>query len=311
VSQSPTTSNSQLSSIGLRNLRFAVAAADHGSFRQAADALAVRQSTLSRSIKQFEHLLGVSLFERSSGGVTPTLAGRSILRLARTILEEFETLIATGRSSGSGKAGRLAIGFCTSLTAGNLRATLLEFKQRTPQIELSIVERTRTLLAAALRNGVIDILILTGNTPLLKSKTKCLWSERVFVVLPKDHSLAAREVVYWTDLRDEIIILSEYDPCSELEDLLVSKLVSPSDRPKIIRHDISRGVAKSLVTMKAGISLVLESDIAVNFSSLAYRELRDGTGPSRVDYQAHWQTDNENPALDTFLQLLSERYPSL
>jgi DNA-binding transcriptional LysR family regulator len=85
----------QLSSIDLQHLRFAVAAADHGSFRQAAEAMAVRQSTLSRSIMHFEQLIGVSLFERSSGGVTPTFAGRNVLRLARTILEEFDALIAT------------------------------------------------------------------------------------------------------------------------------------------------------------------------------------------------------------------------
>lgn len=32
------------------------------------------------------------------------------------------------------------------------------------------------------------------------------------------------------------------------------------------------------VTMKVGISLILESDIDANFSGLVYRELRDGTG---------------------------------
>jgi hypothetical protein len=61
--------------------------------------------------------------------------------------------------------------------------------------------------------------------------------------------------------------------------------------------------------MKAGISLVLESDIAANFPGLAYRELRDGNGPSRLDYLAYWQADNENPALMAFLKLLCERYP--
>jgi DNA-binding transcriptional LysR family regulator len=309
VKPSATTLNNQLTSIGLRYLRYSVAAADHGSFRQAAEALAVRQSTLSRSIKQFEQLLGVSLFERSSGGAIPTLAGRTILRLGRIILEEFDTLIAKGMSTGSGETGRLALGFCTSLSAGNLRATLLEFQQRAPELELRVVERRRARLASALRNGVLDVLNLTGRTPLPNSKTKCLWSERVFVVLREDHPLAAQEFVYWTDLRSETVILSEYDPGREIEDLLVSKLVAPEDRPRIARHDVSRGIVKNLVTMKAGISLVLESDIAANFPGLAYRELRDGNGPSRLDYLAYWQADNENPALMAFLKLLCERYP--
>lgn len=297
--------------IDLRHLRFAVVAADYGSFRQAAETLGVLQSTLSRSVKQLEDLTGVGIFRRSSGGVEPTPAGRSVLRMARTILEEFDTLIATARSTRSGDAGRLAIGFCTSLTAGNLRGSLLDFRQRFPQIKLATVERRRTHLATALRNGVLDVLIVTGGMPLPNSKTKPLWSERVFIVLPEDHPLTAQEIVYWTDLRDQTIILSQYDPGREIEDLLACKLVSPDDRLKIERHDISRGVAKNLVTMKVGISLVLESDIGGSFSGLVYRELRDGTGPSVLSYSAYWQDDNENPALEAFLKLLSERYPSL
>ena len=113
-----------------------------------------------------------------------------------------------------------------------------------------------------------------------------------------------------SDLRGQTVILSEYDPGREIEDLLVSKLVSPEDRPKIERHDISRGVVKSFVTMNFGISLVLESDIGANFSGLVFRELRDGAGPSVLAYSAYWQADNENPALKAFLKILSERYPS-
>ena len=36
---------------------------------------------------------------------------------------------------------------------------------------------------------------------------------------------------------------------------------------------------------------------------LTYRELRDGTGPSRVGFSAHWRSDNDNPALANFLKL--------
>lgn len=294
----------------LKHLRSAVTAADCGSFRKAAELLGLRQSTLSRSIRQIEHGLGITIFERSSGGVSPTPAGRSVLRLARTILEEFDALIATAKSVQNSESGRLAIGFCTSLSAGNLQASLLDFKQRLPRIELATVERSRTRLATALRNGVLDILIVTGSLPLLDSKTMSLWSERVLVVLPQDHPLTARETIHWTDLRGETVLLSHYDPGPEFEDLLVSKLVSPEDRPKIEHHDVSRGIIKSLISMKAGISLVLESDIGANFAGLVYRELRDGQGPGRFDYSAYWRADNENPALTAFLKMLSERYPS-
>lgn len=298
----------QVSGIDLQHLRFTVAAADYGSFRQAAERLSIRQSTLSRSVRQFELCLGTTVFDRSNGGVKPTLVGRDVLRIARGILEEIDTLHLVAKADRDGAVGRLAIGFCTSLSAGNLRATLLEVRQRFPRIELATVEKSRTRLAKSLRNGSLDVLVITGDTS--DCKSFALWSERILVALTKDHPLMEREVVYWTDLRGETVLLSQYDPGREIEDLLNSKLVLLEDRPKIERHDVSRGTIKALVSMGMGISLVLESDLGANLPSPLYRELRDGTGPSRLGFSAVWRADNENPALKGLLELLAERYPS-
>ncbi len=301
---------SPASAVDLVHLRYAVAAADHGSFRRAAEALLLRQSTLSRCIRQLEARIKMIVFERSSGGVQATPAGRDFLRMARSILEQMDALVLAAHSTGYGRAGRLTIGFFTSLSAGNLRATLVEFRQRFPQIELVMAERSRTRLITALRNGGIDIAIVTGEAPLLDGNAMQLWSDRIMVTLPQDHPLAVKDIVYWTDLRAETVLLSQYDPGPELEDLLMSKLVSSEDRPKIERHAVSRSIIKSLVSAGFGTGLVTESDVGASFSGLTYRELRDGTGPSRVGYSAHWREENDNPALTNFLKLLGERYAS-
>ena len=52
----------------------------------------------------------------------------------------------------------------------------------------------------------------------------------------------------------------------------MTKLVSTVDRPKIERHDVSRGIIETLITIGFGASLVAESDIGVNFAGLTYRE---------------------------------------
>jgi DNA-binding transcriptional LysR family regulator len=294
--------------IDLQQLRFAVAASDSGSFRRAADILSVRHTALSRSISQLEHSIGTTLFERSSGGVKPTTTGRVVLRIARLILEQVEVLVETGRSSGRGEAGRLSIGFCTSISAGNLRATLVDLKRQFPLIELVTAECSRTRLVNALRNGTVDVVISPGREGPADSKTLLLWSERILLSLPQDHALANREAIYWTDLRNETVLFSHHDPGRELEDILISKLLVPEDRPKIQRHNVSRGIIKSLVSIGLGVSLVMESDSGASFAGLVYRELRDGTGSSRIAFSAHWRIDNENPALNSLLGLLAERY---
>jgi DNA-binding transcriptional LysR family regulator len=196
------------------------------------------------------------------------------------------------------------------MSTGNLRATIGELKKLLPQLELATVERSRSRLMTALRNGTVDVVVSPGRLPSKDTRSLLLWSERILISLPQDHRLAAREIIHWTDLRNETILLSEYDPGQELEDLLISKLVLPDDRPRIERHDVSRGIIKSLTSMGMGLSLVMESDIGASFAGLVYRELQDGTGPSRVVFHAHWLAENDNPALKRFLSLLADRYPS-
>src|SRR5260370_8300929 len=103
--------------------------------------------------------------------------------------------------------------------------------------------------------------------------------------------------------------MRQWSDGSDVEDLVITKLVSPEDRSKLKRHDISRGIMKSLVSVGFGVSLVTESDIGASFSGLVYREIRDGTGPSRIGYSAHWREDRDNPSLTIFLKLLGEGYP--
>jgi DNA-binding transcriptional LysR family regulator len=71
--------------------------------------LLTQQSTLSRGIRELEESIGVIVFERSSGGVCATSAGRDFLRTARSILEQMDALVTSAKSNGRGEAGRLSV----------------------------------------------------------------------------------------------------------------------------------------------------------------------------------------------------------
>jgi DNA-binding transcriptional LysR family regulator len=92
----------------------------------------MQQSSLSRCIRQLEESLGVTVFERSSGGICATSAGRNFLRTARSILEQMDALVTSARYDGRGEAGRLTVGFYTSLSAGNLPCHLGGFQAAVP-----------------------------------------------------------------------------------------------------------------------------------------------------------------------------------
>ncbi len=116
--------------------RTVIAAAEHGSFRRAAASLGVRQSTLSRRIRQLEEELGVRLFERSSGGVRVTAAGGDVVRAAQRLLELTDRVVSIARSAGRGEAGDISIGVCTSLSASKVRAVLTSYLQVSPHVAL-------------------------------------------------------------------------------------------------------------------------------------------------------------------------------
>lgn len=298
-----------LSAIELRHLRHAIAAADHHSFRKAADALRLKQSSLSRSIRELEVQLGVCLFERTRAGVRPTSAGVEFLRTARYVVEDCQTMITNAWSAGKGHAGQITIGFYSSLAGGNLRATVLEFNRRYPAVKLQLVEGTRQRLSKSLKSGILDIAIVGGEPNGLASETMALWSERIFVALPENHPLTKHEIVSWTDLKGETFLLSGHDPGPDVNDLLIAKLAAPGDHPTVITYDVSGPNIKGLVSGGLGVTLMSDACLGVAYEGVVYREARDGNGPNRIGYIAVWEKENANPALQSFLKLLRERYP--
>ena len=297
--------------IELRHLRYVIAADNHRSFRQAAASLCLKQSTLSRRIHQLEDELGVLLFTRHSGGVRPTTAGQEFLRRAKRITEEVRTMTALAKAGSRGEIGRLSVGFYTSISSGHLRASLLDYATRFPEVTLSAIECPRTHLFAELEGGALDIAIVSGETSLRWGTVLPLWAERIMVALPETHPLATKEMVYWTDLKGDRFILSGRDIGPEIGDLLIAKLATPGDRPCVESHDASRETILSLVGLGRGIALVYEACAGAVHPGVVYREVREGNGPSLIGHRACWRADNANPTLLRFVDVLRARNPGL
>ncbi len=78
--------------MNLLYMKYAVEVAEAGSVKRAAERLFIDQPNLSRSIKELENALGVTLFERSARGMKPTPNGETFLKYARSILSQVETV---------------------------------------------------------------------------------------------------------------------------------------------------------------------------------------------------------------------------
>ncbi|MFG1466189.1 LysR family transcriptional regulator [Xanthobacter sp. DSM 24535] len=297
-------------SVESRDLRWAVTVAQYDSLRQAADALNIRQSTLSRGLRHLEDELGAVLFKRTNGGTRPTVEGAEFLEDARRILDEISTIVARIKSLSRGESGRLTIGVHAALSAGNLRATLIEHRQRFPGVEARLVDGSSDRLFGALENSAIDIAFVVARNGNWTGRSLPVWSERVIVAIPADHPLGGREVMHWSDLKQETFILREGGPGIELHRLLLQKL---GDRgpSKCLRHDTALDRLLSLVGAGWGVLLTLEGATGLAVPGVTFCEIRDSDGPTRLEFRAYWRAANPNPSLQPFLAMLRERYPDI
>jgi DNA-binding transcriptional LysR family regulator len=176
------------------------------------------------------------------------------LRTSRHLVEGLDHMAAPPKPWAGARSGRFTIGFYTSLSAGNLRASLIEYASTVPEGGDPNSRGRAKSLFAGIERGTLDVAIVTGEPTAREGKAMGLWSERIMVALPENHVLAANEIVYWTDLKDETFLFSQRDPGPEIQDILLAKLAAPGERPKVISHDVSRENIKSLVGAGFGVA---------------------------------------------------------
>jgi DNA-binding transcriptional LysR family regulator len=299
-----------VSSIELRDMRWAIVASQHRSLRKAAESLNVRQSTLSRRLRDTEARLGAQLFERSNGGTRPTVAGREFLASALRILADTDTAFRRLLTSTRGENGRLAIGVYASMSTGNMFATVAEHHRCFPDVELMTIDGSHDQLLSALATSSVDIAVMTASRSGWDGKTLPLWSERVIAALRTDHPLSKEEVVRWPDLAGETILLPQNGPGPELERLLLARL-GEYGAQRVLRQEVSLDRLLSLVAVGYGILLMLEGGTGIHYENITYREIHEGEGPIRLDFTAYWRETNANPTLAPFVRLLRQRYPDL
>ncbi len=297
-------------SIDIRQLRCAAMAADMMSFTKAAQKLGIKQSTLSKSVLELERRLGITLFERTTRGATPTKAASEFLATAKRIIGEIDVLQATARAVRCGESGKLVVGFSTSLSTGNLRRIISDFLVRVPEVEFKAIEASSAQLRQGVERQEIDVVIVAANISGDGIQRRPLWGERIMVAMPDDHRLAKSDRIYWTDLRQEVFVLPSQFPGPDMADLLIARLAEPGRRPHIIEQDVSMENILSMASLGKFVTLTSETALGISRPGVILQDVHDLTGQTRVDVAAYWREDNDNPALRRFFELVQELYPA-
>lgn len=141
--------------------------AKHRNFTQAAAALMSNQPNVTRTIKNLENVLGCTLFVRSNRGVQLTPEGERLythIRIAVEQIEMGEKLLSLDNTL---QSGMISIGASEVALRFFLLPVLKEYHRLYPGVRLRISNQPTPMPISALRNGSVDIAVVTtptGNT---------------------------------------------------------------------------------------------------------------------------------------------------
>lgn len=163
-----------------------------GSISRGAELAHLAVGAASKRISDLEDAVGAELFERHSRGVTLTLAGQALQRHAQRILADVDHLAADLSDHAQGIVGVVRLVANTSAVTQFLPADLARFAAAHESIRIELEEQTSRDTVLAVVDGRADIGIFAERTPAFGLQTLPYRRDRLVLVVPQSHPLAAR-----------------------------------------------------------------------------------------------------------------------
>jgi DNA-binding transcriptional LysR family regulator len=202
------------SSVELRQLRYFVAVAEELHFGRAAERLHMSQSPLSRSIRELERDLGVTLFVRTTRRVELTEAGSLLLERARRALAEIDGAIADARRFARADRDALGIGygpFSRPVVTGIADTVRAE----RPDLELRLVEEVtpESLRRVGAHELAAAVVMETAAAARRHGvRVDALRDEPLLAALPQTHRYASARVIPIGAFTAECVLLPREPP---------------------------------------------------------------------------------------------------
>jgi DNA-binding transcriptional LysR family regulator len=284
--------------LDLRHFHYALASAEHRSFRRAAAALHVQQSTVSRGVRNLEHRVGAELFERGHAGIRPTPAGDRFLKEATQGIDHLKRAMQRVGALQRGEQGELTIGVSVPVV---LFGEMLErFRDEYKGVAVEVVESTTRASCASVQQRKVDIAFVAKTRAEGSPQSLPLHDERMLVVLPKSHRLAGARAVMLEELHAEQFILTAGGLGPDIEDHLVRRMSDARGGPNIRLQRVSQCNLINMVARGFGVTIVVGPPPRAEVDGVVLLPL---AGRNVVSLHAIWMESNPNPALKGLLDI--------
>jgi DNA-binding transcriptional LysR family regulator len=237
----------------LTDLRLFCEVVDAGSITAGAARSALALAAASTRIRGMERSLGAELLTRSRQGVTPTPAGLTLLKHARTILAESARLNEDLGAFAGGASGEVRLLANTNALTEFLPEALSAFLADHPQVSVDLEERLSDEIVGLIAEGVADVGIVAGTVDVGALATYPFRSDRFVVVTALGHPLAALGRASFAQVLDFDVV--GLDRAASLQRFLAGK-AAREGRPLRLRVQLRSFDAVWMVECGVGVGIV-------------------------------------------------------
>ena len=247
----------------LKQIKYFIEVAKREHVTDAADALHVAQSAVSRQIVNLESELGVSLFIREGRNVRLTPVGRVFLEHVEKVVHVVDDAERVIKEYTDPERGTIHIGFPSSLAGNILPSTISVFRERHPDVKFKMKQGTYYELIEAVIKGEINMALLGPLPPNDKRlKGSILFTENMVTLLPVNHPLAGEKVINLNQLRtDSFVIFKEG---YILRELVMDACNQLGFSPLISFEGEDTDAIKGLVSAGLGVTIIPEITLVNN-----------------------------------------------
>jgi LysR family transcriptional activator of glutamate synthase operon len=252
--------------VELRQIKYFIEVAKREHVTEAAHALHVAQSAISRQIANLEDEFGVQLFVREGRSVRLTPVGRIFLEHVEIAVAEIEKAKQEVYEYLNPETGTIRIGFPNSLAAKTLPTVISAFREKHPNIGFQLRQGSLAELTEAVVKGHIDIAFVS---PVPKNeldvKGHTFFTERLMALVHRDHQAAEYPSIRLDLLRNDPFVT--FRPGFSLREIVMKACQQMGFKPKVSFEGEDIDTIKGLVSAGLGVSLLPEITLIENVPS--------------------------------------------
>jgi DNA-binding transcriptional LysR family regulator len=188
------------------SLRLFVSVVEEGTIAAAARREHIAAAAVSKRLSELEELLDSRLLNRTNKGITPTDAGMSLLFMARSALNNLNDIVVQMRDYSNGTRGSVQVLANISAITQFLPGLIKSFMALYPLINVVIEERQSLTITKAVAENRAEVGIFTRLPHGADIEVFPFRQDRLVLIVPADHPLAARQSVRFSETLDHAYV---------------------------------------------------------------------------------------------------------